>query len=62
LTVPEQYKGPEGDGGNGSSHNGGDATNGSGNGHKTFGGAGFGTLMMQMASGLHIVKATHRED
>jgi phage tail-like protein len=48
--APEQYKGPEGDG-NGSGHNGGDATNGSGNGHKTFGGAGFGTLMMQMASG-----------
>jgi phage tail-like protein len=48
--VPEQYKGPEGEG-NGSGHNGGDVTNGSGNGHKTFGGAGFGTLMMQMASG-----------
>ena len=47
---PEQYKGPEGDG-NGSGHNGGDAANGSGNGHKTFGGAGFGTLMLQMASG-----------
>jgi phage tail-like protein len=49
--APEQYKGPEGDGGNGSGHNGGDATNGSGNGHKTFGGAGFGTLMIQMTSG-----------
>jgi phage tail-like protein len=49
--VPEQYKGPEGDG-NGVGHNGTDgAANGSGNGHKTFGGAGFGTLMIQMASG-----------
>jgi len=48
---PEQYKGPDGDG-NGSGHNGGeDPANGSGNGHKTFGGAGFGTLMLQMASG-----------
>jgi phage tail-like protein len=49
--VPEQYK-PNGDGTNGAGHNGGgDGTNGSGNGHKTFGGAGFGTLMIQMASG-----------
>jgi phage tail-like protein len=49
--VPEQYK-PNGDGANGAGHNGGaDGTNGSGNGHKTFGGAGFGTLMIQMASG-----------
>jgi phage tail-like protein len=49
--VPEQYKPPE-DGGNGSGHNGGETgANGSGNGHKTFGGAGFGTLMFQMASG-----------
>jgi phage tail-like protein len=47
---PEQYKGPDGDG-NGSGRNGGEADNGSGNGHKTFGGAGFGTLMIQMASG-----------
>jgi phage tail-like protein len=49
--VPEQYK-PNGDGTNGAGHNGGgDGTNGTGNGHKTFGGAGFGTLMIQMASG-----------
>ncbi len=48
---PEQYKGPDGDGGNGSGRNGEGAANGSGNGHKTFGGAGFGTLMIQMASG-----------
>jgi phage tail-like protein len=49
--VAEQYK-PNGDGTNGAGHNGGgDGTNGSGNGHKTFGGAGFGTLMIQMASG-----------
>jgi phage tail-like protein len=48
--VPEQYK-PNGDGTNGAGHNGGDGSNGSGNGHKTFGGAGFGTLMIQMASG-----------
>jgi phage tail-like protein len=49
--LPEQYK-PNGDGTNGAGHNGdGDGTNGSGNGHKTFGGAGFGTLMIQMASG-----------
>jgi phage tail-like protein len=48
--MPEQYK-PPGDGGNGSGHNGGENANGSGNGHKTFGGAGFGTLMIQMASG-----------
>jgi phage tail-like protein len=44
---PEQYKGPGGDG-NGIGHNGAD---GAANGHKTFGGAGFGTLMIQMASG-----------
>jgi phage tail-like protein len=49
--VAEQYK-PNGDGSNGVGHNGhADGTNGSGNGHKTFGGAGFGTLMIQMASG-----------
>jgi phage tail-like protein len=49
--VAEQYK-PNGDGANGAGHTGGaDSTNGSGNGHKTFGGAGFGTLMIQMASG-----------
>jgi phage tail-like protein len=49
--LPEQYK-PNGDGTSGAAHNGGaDETNGSGNGHKTFGGAGFGTLMIQLASG-----------
>jgi phage tail-like protein len=48
--VAEQYK-PNGDGTNGAGHNGGDGSNGSGNGHKTFGGAGFGTLMIQLASG-----------
>jgi phage tail-like protein len=40
--VAKQYEGPEGDG---------NGTDGTGNGHKTFGGAGFGTLMMQMAAG-----------
>jgi phage tail-like protein len=50
--VPEQYKGPDGKGGNGSGHNGADgAADGSGNGRKTFGGSGFGTLMIQLASG-----------
>ena len=49
--APEQYKGPDGDGTNGSGQNGGGSDNGSGNGHKTFSGAGFGTLMIQMASG-----------
>jgi phage tail-like protein len=49
--LPEQYK-PNGDGTNGAGHNGGDdGTDGSGNGHKTFGGAGFGTLMIQLAAG-----------
>jgi phage tail-like protein len=48
--VAEQYK-PGADGPNGAGHNGGPGENGSGNGHKTFGGAGFGTLMIQMASG-----------
>jgi phage tail-like protein len=49
--LPEQYK-PNGDGSDGVGQNGHtDGTNGSGNGHKTFGGAGFGTLMIQMASG-----------
>jgi phage tail-like protein len=49
--LPEQYK-PNGGGTDGAGHNGGaDGTNGSGNGHKTFGGAGFGTLMIQLAAG-----------
>ncbi len=49
--MAKQYKGPD-DGGNGANDpNGGDGPNGTGNGHKTFGGAGFGTLMFQMASG-----------
>jgi phage tail-like protein len=45
--APEQYKPPGGDGRNGADG----ASNGAGNGHKTFGGAGFGTLMIQLASG-----------
>jgi phage tail-like protein len=49
--VAEQYK-PNGDGSDGVGQNGHtEGPNGSGNGHKTFGGAGFGTLMIQMASG-----------
>ncbi len=48
--MAEQYKGNGADGANGSGHNGGaDGTNGSGNGR--FSGPGFGTLMIQMASG-----------
>ena len=47
---PEQYKGNGADGPNGAGHNGdGDGTNGTGNGR--FSGPGFGTLMIQMASG-----------
>jgi phage tail-like protein len=50
--MAKQYKGPEGDGANGSAHNGSPGEDGTGgNGHKTFGGAGFGTLMLQLASG-----------
>jgi phage tail-like protein len=46
----EQYKGNGADGKNGSGRNGdGDGTNGTGNGR--FSGPGFGTLMIQMASG-----------
>jgi phage tail-like protein len=48
--VAEQYKGDGADGKNGAGHNGsGDGANGTGNGR--FAGPGFGTLMIQMASG-----------
>ncbi len=51
--MAEQYKGPGPDDGKNGAKDilGGDGPNGTGNGHKTFGGAGFGTLMFQMASG-----------
>src|SRR3954449_3059324 len=49
--MPEQYKGPDGDGTNGAGHNGHGDGDGTGNGHKSFGGSGFGTLMMQLAPG-----------
>jgi len=51
--VAEQYEGPDGHGGpNGSNNPDGDGSgDGTGNGRKTFSGAGFGTLMMQMVSG-----------
>ena len=48
--MAEQYRGNGGpDGTNGAGHNGGDGENGTGNGR--FAGPGFGTLMIQMASG-----------
>jgi phage tail-like protein len=49
--MAEQYKGPDGDGTNGAGRNGNSGDDGSGNGYKTFSGAGFGTLMLQMAAG-----------
>lgn len=49
--MTEQYQGPDGDGGNGAGRNGHGGSNGSENGHKTFSGAGFGTLMIQLAAG-----------
>lgn len=50
--MAKQYKPSGGDGANGHGHDAGSPSpNGSGNGHKTFGGAGFGTLMIQLASG-----------
>jgi phage tail-like protein len=51
--MAEQYDGPDGhEGPNGAdSPDGAGAEDGTGNGRKTFGGAGFGTLMMQMVSG-----------
>jgi phage tail-like protein len=49
--MAKQYK-PDGDGANGSARNGSPAEDGAGgNGHKTFPGSGFGTLMIQLASG-----------
>jgi phage tail-like protein len=49
--MAEQYKGPEGGGSNGRGANGAGEIDGDGNGHGTFGGAGFGTLMIQFAGG-----------
>jgi phage tail-like protein len=49
--VPEQYKGPDKGAATGSGRNGGGSEDGGGNGRKSFSGAGFGTLMVQMASG-----------
>jgi phage tail-like protein len=48
--VPEQYKGPHPDGTNGAGKDGAGDAEPTGNGRKTFSGAGFGTLMVQMAS------------
>jgi phage tail-like protein len=48
--VAEQYTGSNGHDGGDPGRNG-NTENGSGNGYKTFSGAGFGTLMLQMSSG-----------